>query len=136
MRQFRHKYLMRINEVVSPLKKFLATVKVSGSLAKTMIYAESTSHAILLLGKMYGNSNITSVTSLHLDETLIAQPLPSQVKHTEVINNLTNQITKNANRLLPTQKDVHVAINNYKTNQKRANRDYEDKKRLRSLRRL
>jgi len=127
---------MRINEVVSPLKKFLATVKVSGSLAKTMIYAESTSHAILLLGKMYGNSNITSVTSLHLDETLIAQPLPSQVKHTEVINNLTNQITKNANRLLPTQKDVHVAINNYKTNQKRANRDYEDKKRLRSLRRL
>jgi len=125
---------MRINEVVSPLKKYLATVRVSGTMAKTLINAESSSHATLLLGKMYGKSNVVSVTCVNLDETLIAQPLPSQVKHSEVINNLTSQITQNANKLKPTQKDIEIAINNYKTNQKRANRDFEKKQRLRSLR--
>ena len=125
---------MRINEVVSPLKKYLATVRVSGTTAKTMIDAESTSHATLLLGKLYGKSNVVSVTCIHLDETLIAQPLPSQMKHSEVINNLTSQITQNANKLKPTRKDIEIAVNRYKTNQKRANREYEDKRRLRSLR--
>jgi tRNA 2-selenouridine synthase SelU len=125
---------MRINEVISPLKKYLATVRVSGTMAKTLIDAESSSHATLLLGKIYGKSNVVSVTCIHLDETLIAQPLPSQIKHSEVINNLTSQITQNANKLKPTQKDIEIAVNRYKTNQKRANREYEDKRRLRSLR--
>jgi len=125
---------MRINEVVSPLKKYLATVRVSGTMAKTLIDAESSSHATLLLSKMYGKSNVVSVTYVHLDETLIAQPLPSQVKHSEVINNLTSQITSNANKLKPTQKDIAIAVNRYKTNQKRVNRDFEEKQRLRSLR--
>jgi type I site-specific restriction endonuclease len=125
---------MRINEVVSPLKKYLATVRVSGTMAKTLIDAESSSHATLLLGKMYGKFNVVSVSCVHLDETLIAQPLPSQAKHAEVINNLTSQITSNANKLQPTQKDIEIAVNRYKTNQKRANREYEDKRRLRSLR--
>ena len=125
---------MRINEVISPLKKFIATVSIKGTQAKTMIDAESSSHATLLLGKLYGKSNVVSVTCVHLDETLIAQPLPSQMKHSEVINNLTSQITSNANKLKPTQKDLEIAINRYKTNQKRANREYEDKRRLRSLR--
>ena len=44
---------MRINEVVSPLKKYLVTVRVSGAMAKTLIDAESSSHATLLLGKIY-----------------------------------------------------------------------------------
>ena len=125
---------MRINEVVSPLKKYLATVRVSGTMAKTLIDAESSSHAILLLGKMYGKSNVVSVTCVHLDETLIAQPLPTQVKHDEVINNLTKQITQNANKLKPTQKDIEIAVNRYKTNQKRANREYQKQLRLSSIR--
>jgi type I site-specific restriction endonuclease len=121
---------MRINEVVSPLKKYLATVRVSGTMAKTLIDAESASHATLLLGKMYGKSNVVSVNCVHLDETLIAQPLPSQVKHAEVINNLTSQITRNNNKLKPTQKDIEIAVIRYKTNQKRANREYEKKLRF------
>ena len=125
---------MRINEVVSPLKKYLATVRVSGTMAKTLIDAESSSHAILLLGKMYGKSNVVSVSCIHLDETLIAQPLPTQVKHDEVINNLTKQITQNANKLKPTQKDIEIAVNRYKTNQKRANREYQKQFRLSSVR--
>ena len=125
---------MRINEVVCPLKKYLATVRVSGTMAKTLIDAESSSHAILLLGKLYGKSNVVSVTCVHLDETLIAQPLPTQVKHDEVINNLTKQITQNANKLKPTQKDIEIAVNRYKTNQKRANREYQKQLRLSSIR--
>ena len=118
---------MRINEVISPLKKYLATVKVSGTMAKTLIDAESSSHATLLLVKLYGKSNVVSLTCIHLDETLITQPLPSQIKHAEVINNLTSQITSKANKLQPTQKDVEIAVNRYKTNQKRANREYQKK---------
>ena len=123
---------MRINEVVSPLKKYLATVRVSGTMAKTMIDAESSSQATLLLGKMYGKNNIVSVTCVHLDETLIPQPIPSQIKHSEVINYLTKQITKKANKLRPTKRDIQIAVDRVKTNQKRANRDYAQKMRISS----
>ena len=123
---------MRINEVVSPLKKYLATVKVSSTMAKTLIDAESSSHATLLLGKMYGKNNIVSVTCVHLDETLIPQPIPSQEKHNEVINYLTKQITQNANKLRPTKRDIQIAVDRVKTNQKRANREYEQKMRISS----
>ena len=123
---------MRINEVVNPLKKYLVTVRVSGTTAKTLIDAESSSQATLLLGKMYGKNNVVSVTTVHLDETLIPQPLPSQEKHNEVINNLTKQITQNANKLRPTKRDIQIAVDRVKTNQKRANREYEQKMRINS----
>ena len=123
---------MRINEVVSPLKKYLATVRVSGTMAKTLIDAESSSQATLLLGKMYGKNNVVSVTTVHLDETLIPQPLPSQEKHNEVINNLTKQITQKVNKLRATKRDIEIAIDRVKTNQKRANREYDQKMRISS----
>ena len=125
---------MQINEVISPLKKFLATVKVKGTQAKTVIYAETSTHARMMLEKQFGQSNVVSVSCTHIDETLIAQPLPSQEKHSEVINRLTSLITKNANKLRPTKKDLEIAIDRYKMNQKRVNRDFEEKQRLRSLR--
>ena len=123
---------MRINEVVSPLKKYLATVRVCGTMAKTLIDADSSSQATLLLCKICGKSNVVSVTAVHLDETLIPQPIPSQEKHNEVINNLTKQITQKANKLRPTRRDIQIAIDRVKTNQKRANREYEQKLRVSS----
>ena len=39
---------MRINEVVSPLKKYLATVRVSGTMAMTLIDAESSKDSGLM----------------------------------------------------------------------------------------
>ena len=125
---------MRINEVVSPLKKYLATVRVSGTIAKTMIDAESTNQATLLLGKIYGKNNVVSVTTVHLDETLIPQPIPSQDKHNEVINYLTKQITLKVNKLRPTKRDIQIAVDRVKTNQKRANREYYKKIRINSWR--
>ena len=126
------KYFMRINEVVSPLMMYLVTVRVSGTMAKTLIDAESSSHATLLLRKMYGKSNVVSVTRIHLDETLIPQPIPSQEKHNEVINNLTKQITQKANMLRATKRDIQIAVDRYKTNQKRANLEYDKKMRINS----
>ena len=123
---------MRIDEVVSPLKKYLATVRVSGTMAKTLIDAESSSQATLLLGKMYGKNNVVSVTCVHLDETLIPQPISSQEKHNEVINNLTKQITQKANKLRAKKRDIQIAVDRYKTNQKRANREYDKKMRINS----
>ena len=124
---------MHIYEVISPLKKYLATVRVSGTIAKTLIDAESSSHATLLLGKLYGRSNVVSVSCVHLKETLITQPLPSKAKSNEVINILTNQITQNANKLRATKREKEIALARYKTNQKRANREYEKKLRLNFL---
>lgn len=123
---------MRINEVVNPLKKFFATVRVSGTMAKTLIDAESSSQATLLLGKLYGKNNVVSVTCVHLDETLIPQPIPSQEKHNEVINNLTKQITQKANKLRATKRDIQIAVDRYKTNQKRANLEYDKEMRINS----
>jgi len=124
---------MHIYEVISPLKKYLATVRVSGTIAKTLIDAESSSHATLLIGKLYGRSNVVSVSCVHLKETLITQPLPSKAKSNEVINILTNQITQNANKLRATKREKEIALARYKTNQKRANREYEKKLRLNFL---
>ena len=114
------------------MKQFRATVRVSGTMAKTLIDAESSSHATLLLGKLYGKSNVVSVTCVHLDETLIPQPIPSQEKHNEVINNLTKQITQKANKLRATKRDIQIAVDRYKTNQKRANLEYDKKMRINS----
>ena len=61
---------MRLNEFKSPLKKFLATVKVNGTTAKTIIDCDSASQAQLLLGKMFGKANVISVSSLSLDESV------------------------------------------------------------------
>jgi hypothetical protein len=53
---------MRLNEFSSSLNKYKATVKVDGSSVKTIIHAESQSHARMLLGKMFGKDNVQSIT--------------------------------------------------------------------------
>lgn len=85
---------MRINEVISPLKKFIATVSIKGTQAKTMIDAESSSQARLLLGKQYGEKNVGSVSHISLDEQHSISATPSELKHEKVVNYLTNKITR------------------------------------------
>ena len=60
---------MRLNEFSSPLNKYLVTVKVHGTLVKTLIHAESQSQARLLLGKMFGKDNVQSVNSISTNES-------------------------------------------------------------------
>lgn len=125
---------MRINEVTSPLNKFIATLRVKGTQARTMIHAESASQARLMLEKQYGEKNVVSVSHIHLDEHVIAQPIASQIKHERLVRWLTNKITLMRNRPHFTQQDVHTAIERYKTRQKRANHELETQQKLRLAR--
>lgn len=122
---------MRINEVISPLKKFLATVRVKGSQARTIIDAESSSQARLLLGKQYGEKNVSSLSHINLDEQAIVQPTASQVKHERLVRWLTNKITMSMNRPRFTQQDVNKAIDRYNTKQKRVNHELSRQSTLR-----
>jgi len=125
---------MKINEVISSLNKYLAIVRVKSSQVKTTVEAESSSQAILLLGKMYGEKNVISVTHIKLEEQVRLEPIPSDVKHERVIRDLTNKITNYANRLRPTQHDMNIALKRYKSKQKRANLELEKQQHLNMLR--
>ena len=106
---------MKINEVINSLNKYLAIVRVKNSQVKTTVEAESSSQAMLLLGKMYGEKNVMSVTHIKLDEQVKLEPIPSDVRHERIIRDLTNKITNYANRLRPTQHDMNIALKCYRT---------------------
>ena len=53
---------MKINEITNTLKTFVATVKVNGTSIKTSINAENSSHARLLLQRLYGAGNVSSLS--------------------------------------------------------------------------
>ena len=125
---------MKINEVISSLNKYLAIVRVKNSQVKTTVEAESSIHAMLLLGKMYGEKNVMSVTHIKLNEQVKLDPIPSDVKHERIIRDLTNKITNYANRLRPTQSDMNIALKRYKSKQKRVNHELEKQQHLNMLR--
>jgi len=95
---------MRLNEFKSPLKKFIATVKVNGTTAKTIIDCESATQASLLLGKMFGKANVISVSSLNLDESAPSLRLleyanaEDQVKLWQIISQSVFQAIENERR--------------------------------------
>ena len=124
---------MKINEVISSLNKYLAIVRVKNSQVKTSVEAESSSQAMLLLGKIYGEKNVMSVTHIKLDEQVKLEPIPSDVKHEKIISSLTNKITNYANRLRPTQHDMNIALKRYKSKQKRVNLELEKQQHLMML---
>ena len=59
---------MKINEVCSPLKRFLATVRVvtkSGSAtARTEIKSDSASNAVMMLTRIYGLGNVVTLSEI------------------------------------------------------------------------
>jgi hypothetical protein len=95
---------MRLNEFKSPLKKFIATVKVNGTTAKTIIDCESATQAQLLLGKMFGKANVISVSSVSLDESASSLRLleyanaEDQVKLWQIISQSVFQAIENERR--------------------------------------
>ena len=125
---------MKINEVISSLNQYLAIVRVKNSQVKTSVEAESSSQVMLLLGKLYGEKNVVSITHIKLDEQVKLEPIPSNVKHERIISDLTNKITNYANRLRPTQHDMNIALRRYKTKQKRVNLELEKQQHLNMLR--
>jgi hypothetical protein len=79
---------MRLNEFSSPLNKYLVTVKVHGTSVKTLIHAESQSHARLMLGKMFGKDNVQSINSISSNEsqTTISLSLQEAVNADDLVS--------------------------------------------------
>ena len=125
---------MRLNEFTSPLNKFLATVKVKGTQARTLIDAESASHARLMLEKQYGEKNVVSVSHIKLDEQLTVNAVPYDLQHEKMVRYLTNKITRIKNRPRFTNQDVHKAVERYKLRQKRANLELEQQQKIQQMR--
>jgi hypothetical protein len=125
---------MRINEVTSPLNKFIATVKVKGTQARTMIDAESASQARLMLERQYGEKNVVSVSHIKLDEQQTVNAVPYDLQHEKMVRYLTNKITRIKNRPRFTNQDIHRAVERYKTRQKRANLELQHQQKLHQLR--
>ncbi len=125
---------MRINEVTSPLKKFIATVSVKGTQARTLIDAESASQARLMLEKQYGEKNVVSVSHISLKEDADISITPRQIKHERIIRFLTQKLSKYANKLRPTRQDYEAAIKRYMTKQKRANLEFEKQQQIQQMR--
>jgi len=121
---------MRINEVTSPLNKFIATVRVKGTQARTMIDAESASQARLMLEKLYGEKNVVSVSHIKLDEQQTVNAVPYDLQHEKMVRYLTNKITRIKNRPHFTNQDVHNAVERYKVRQKRANLELKKEQEL------
>jgi biopolymer transport protein ExbD len=59
---------MKINEVCSPLKTYMATVRVvingSGTTARTTITADSVQQAKAMFTRIYGEGNVLNITQL------------------------------------------------------------------------
>jgi hypothetical protein len=125
---------MRINEVISPLNKFIATVRVKGSQARTLIDAESASQARLMLEKQYGEKNVVSVSHIKLDEQKTVNAVPYDLQHEKMVRYLTNKITRIKNRPHFTNQDVHKAVERYKLSQKRANLELEQQQKIQQMR--
>ena len=60
---------MRLKEFSSPLNLYLVTVNIRSTSVKTVIHAESQSHARLLLGNMFGKDNVQSINSISTNES-------------------------------------------------------------------
>jgi hypothetical protein len=125
---------MRINEVTSPLKKFIATVSVKGTKARTLIDAESASQARLMLEKQYGEKNVVSVSHIKLDEQQTVNAVPYDLQHEKMVRYLTKKITRIKNRPHFTNQDVHKAVERYKLRQKRANLELEQQQKIQQMR--
>jgi hypothetical protein len=141
---------MKITEIVNGIHFYVATVRIkrgkSTTAVKTIIYAESTTQARILLSSMYGDDSVVSVskvsesdlTEANLNQTVpnrtIPRPdqkpvprlLPTAHTHKLAQNALLNQLKRNSLQVKPTIDDLRVAQGDFEAEQKRVNREYDE----------
>jgi hypothetical protein len=122
---------MKINEVCSPLKRFLATVRVvtkSGSAtAKTEIRGDSASNAFMMLTRIYGLGNVINLSEIvceSLRSTQIQREAPISSRVTQRVQQpqkgaLTRsyQARRSVQRL-PTARPIPDALKHQKIQQR------------------
>ncbi len=134
---------MKITEIVNGIYTYSATVRVkrgkSQTTARTIVFADGVSQARAMLAAMYGDDAVVSVTRIyesHLTETIpnrkkpaiqqLPKVLPTAHIRKLVQNALLNQMKRNALQVKPTIDDLRAAKEEFDTEQKRANLDYEE----------
>ena len=99
---------MKINEVCTPLKTYIATVRVvlknNSTTSRTTINADSSGHAYLMLSRLYGVGNVISLSEvanetpqtdqIHLDELFTPQSDKRQVPHRKIAQKRSSQATE------------------------------------------
>ena len=140
---------MKITEIVNGIHCYVAAVRIkrgkSTATAKTIIHAESITQARNLLSAMYGDNSVVSVSKVSesdLNETQLNQAvlnrttptqatkpaptiLPTAYTHKLTQNALLAQMKRNALHVKPTIDDLRAAQDDFETEQKRIDREYQ-----------
>ncbi len=132
---------MRIDEVITGINRYLATVRVkrgkSSTTVKTVVYADGISQARAMLSEIFDDSNVMSVSrisdaeineaSLVSAEKIInPRVFPNRYKRDLAQKLLLQQLKRNAMIVRPTADDLEAARSDFEAEQKRVNREYED----------
>jgi hypothetical protein len=131
---------MKINDIVSGISGFLATVRVkrgkSSVTIKTIVFADGISQARAMLSEIFDDSNVISVSRINDDklrETRLSphqqivnpRVFPNRYKHDLAQKLLLKQLKRNAMIIRPTTDDLEAARSDFEAEQKRVDRDYE-----------
>jgi hypothetical protein len=86
------------------MKKYLATVRIGGQLVKTIVFADSTIHARLLLQYKYGMNSVavTPVQTNEDDDTLLdstIKPIKPLTPQQARINSLKQKVERDKQKL-------------------------------------
>ena len=133
---------MRIDEIVSGIGRYLATVRVkrgkSSMTIKTIVYADGISQARAMLSEIFDDSNVMSVSRISdveineaslasADQIINPRVFPNRYKRDLAQKLLLQQLQRNALQVKPSLDDLRAAQSDFEAEQKRVNRDYENK---------
>jgi hypothetical protein len=141
---------MKSTEFVPNMRCYQAVIQVRRgtvrATARTLIFAESSLQARVLLEAMYGQGSVASVAQIHeqrLGEVaspnnalVPAEPrvFPTAYRQRLIRNALVNKLKRDALQVNPTIDDIRAARDEFKTLQKRADFQHAEKMRLSALR--
>jgi hypothetical protein len=134
--------LVKITEIVNGIYCFSATIRAkrgkSSTNVKTIVFADGISQARALLGAMYGDENVVSVSPItdnQMNETIpsreksvvprVPRVLPTEYAHDLAKKALLNQMKRNSLQVKPSLDDLKAARSDFEAEQKRVNREYD-----------
>jgi len=97
------------------MNKYLATVRVKGQPVKTLVFADSSFHARLILEFQFGIGSVVSTPSLTTEAKVEYMPLDELIGNLKPIKPMTPQQAK----LNSLKKQKELASNNLKTERDR-----------------
>lgn len=131
---------MKIKEIIKNMYCYAATIRAkhekSTTTAKTLLWANGITEARNLLIAAYGYDSVISLNRVNEDELSEAVPnrtnpkpvprvLPTAYKDDLIQQALFNQLKRNGLYVQPSVDDLRVAQNDFETEQKHINHEYQ-----------